>query len=138
MNRDIHHKSIIDETIIRIKEKYPEMDTFLSLNYNDRHDVISTIITIHEETISEVSEDGIEVTLPYIGRLTIKEGKLIYEKILKEYLDENDLYKHELTNIDRTNITNTIRKEMLKRKLSNRELPNETKVLTFNPKFINK
>ena len=114
------------------------MDTFLSLDYNTKHDLISNIVKIHEESIVEASTLGIDIVLPFIGRLTIKEGKLIYENVLKDFLRDNDLFVHELTDEHRTALIGIMKEKMMERKINNKAIPTETRVLSFDMKVINK
>ena len=135
MNKYLKHKDFIDQTIISIKERYPNMDTFLNLDYNDKFDIIHHIIEIHEETIAEVSELGIPIQLPAIGRLMVKEGKILYNEILDQYLIDNNIEtKIDLTEQDKSNIADIMRKAKLAQNLDNKQLAVETKVMTFKLK----
>ena len=138
MNHKARNKDLIDQTIIRVKEKYPDMGTFLSLDYNTKFDLISHIVDIHEESIREAGRLEVDIALPFIGRLAIKKGKVIYDKIVDAYLKENGLSsKNELKDSDRDNIITQIRKEMLINKLENSQIATETRVFTFKRKVIN-
>jgi len=87
----IRHKNLIDETIIRLKERYPDMDAFLSLDYNSKFDLISKVIDTHEASMIEYAKLGVDIQLPGIGRLAIKQGKLVYNEVLKEYKEDNNI-----------------------------------------------
>jgi len=135
MNKYLKHKDLIDNTIISIKDRYPNMDTFLNLDYNSKFDIIHHIIEIHEESMIEVSEEGIPIQLPFIGRLLIKEGKILYNEILEQYLIDNNIKsKKDLTDEDKINIMLIMKKSKLAKTLANKALPVETKVLTFKMK----
>lgn len=135
MNKNAKHKDIIDQTIINIKEKHPEMGAFLNLDYNTKFDIIHTIIENHEESMIKVSDNGIPIKLPFIGRLLIKEGKVLYNEIVEEYIRDNNLSsKKELTSEDNLNITNIIKSKKLALNLSKPSNMVETKVLTFKLK----
>lgn len=135
MNKNARHKDIIDQTIINIKEKHPDMGAFLGLDYNTKFDIIHTIIENHEESMIDVSEEGIPIQLPFIGRLLIKEGKILYNDIVEEYLQDNNLSsKRELTDDDKLNIINLLKSKKLSLNLDKPSKMVETKVLTFKLK----
>jgi hypothetical protein len=138
MNHKARNKDLIDQTILRIKEKYPDMDTFLIYDYNTRCDIISNIISIHEESMIESSKESIDLGLPFIGRLTIKQGRLIYDEVVKDYLKDNNLQsKKELTSEDRDNLASTMKVKMFAKQQKTAQIPTETRVLQFNIKVIN-
>lgn len=138
MNHKTRNKDLLDQTIIRIKEKYPTMDTFLCFDYNTRCDIISNIISIHEESMIEYSKESIDLGLPFIGRLTIKQGRLIYEEVVKDYLKDNNLeHKNELIEKDRDCIANIMKVKMFAKKQETRQIATETRVFQFNRKVIN-
>lgn len=135
MNKNARHKDIIDQTIISLKEKYPEMGTFLNLDYNNKFDILHTIIELHEESMIVASEEGKALQLPFIGRLVIKQGKILYNNIVDEYIEDNELTsKKDLTDEDRLNIANIVRKRKLEENLSKSKNIVETRVLTFKLK----
>lgn len=135
MNKNARHKDIIDQTIISLKEKYPEMGTFLNLDYNNKFDILHTIIEFHEESMIVASEEGKALQLPFIGRLVIKQGKILYNNVVDEYIEDNELTsKKDLTDEDRLNIANIVRKRKLEENLSKSKNIVETRVLTFKLK----
>jgi len=131
----IRHKNLIDETIIRLKERYPDMDAFLSLDYNSKFDLISKVIDTHEASMIEYAKLGVDIQLPGIGRLAIKQGKLVYNEVLKEYKEDNNIESNkDLTNDNKDDIASIMRDRMLQRKLQNKQIINEIRVLTFKMK----
>lgn len=135
MNKNAKHKDLIDQTIINIKEKYPTMDTFLNLDYNTRFDVLHTIIETHEEGIIEATEEGKFIQLPFIGRLIIKDGKVLYNEIVEQYLLDNNLKsKKDLDDNDRLNIIMLMKKGKLEHNLLKDKHLVETSVRTFKLK----
>ena len=114
----IRHKNLIDETIIRLKERYPDMDAFLSLDYNSKFDLISKVIDTHEASM-----------------IAIKQGKLVYNEVLKDYKEDNNIESNkDLTSDNKDDIASIMRDRMLQRKLQNKQIINEIRVLTFKMK----
>lgn len=112
------------------------MDIFLNLEPNAKFELINKIIEIHEEAAVEYAKHGVDILLPSIGRLAIKKGKLIYNGVLKDYLEDNHIDNlTSLTEDDRDEITKIMKDRMLQKKLNNKQILNEIRVLTFKPKI---